>query len=354
MSHIISHLVVRIPALLLALSLAGCLEYETTTTVRPDGSFVRSITVKGDSAALQTWDFKIPADSTWTIVERSRVDEKKWALRAERLFTSGDAWTVWSKDLDRRTLQCSVAVEKQFRFFTTRYCYTEKIASYNPFTLIPLTDYISPGELDMFLRFEVMKESYPSRGDSLALDDASDRFEEWEVRTRVESYFVALEKSLPASAGLTPERLHALKEDLAQHLLADSNDNSYEPQRMVTWARRTHEPALVRAIQKGSEELDAFYADIEFVQETGGDSYVSRVVMPGEITRTNGKREGTQTAAWDEYIAYAYVNDFTMTAESTVVNAWAFILTLGVIVGAPILVWVAWMVRRKKMERSGM
>lgn len=338
---------IRFAAVTLLAMVTGCLEYETTTTVRPDGSFVRSLTVRGDSLALHTWDFKVPADSSWKVVELSKVDDKKWTLRAERPFGSVDEWAAWSDGIDRRVLRCSVSVEKQFRVFTTTYRFTETIKAYNPFTLVPVTDFISQAELEMFLRFEVLKEGYPNRGDSLALEDAGDRFEEWEVRTRVASTFQALRKHLPADAGLSPDRLAELEERMADDFLKDGKDDSFSPEGVYTWARKTRERALMRAAEAASEDLASIKRDIDFIQSVGGDAYMSRVALPGEITVTNGKPEGTSAAVWDDYIAYAYVRDFTMVAESSVVNVWAIVLMLGVIVGLPILVWVAWMVRKK-------
>ena len=348
MSYLHTMIPSRIAFTVLLFLSAGCLEYETRTTVHPDGSFTRTITVTGDSSSISSWDFKIPADSTWSIIEQFKVDDKKWTVKAEREFPSSQAWTIWKDSLDRRVLESSVTVDRRFRFFTTTYTFTETIASYNPFRLIPVTDFISPSELDMFLRFEVLKESNPSRGDSLALDDAGDRFEEWEIRTRLESFFRAIVDHLDRSAGLEQSRLDELKEALVQSFMEEGKGEDYSFKRFRDWGRTTKQPEIRAAIEAASEDLESLRRDIEYIKAVSGDSYESRIDMPGEITTTNGQREGLNGAAWNDYIAYAYVSDFTMSAESTIVNIWAIVLTIGIIIGIPILMWVAKKTREKR------
>ncbi len=339
MQHIHGRSVLRTLIAAMILVFPACLEYETTTTVNTDGSFTRSITVSGDSSAIHGWDFRIPADQGWSVREIVKVDDRKWTLRADRDFGSEAEWTAWNDSLTRRVLDCSIVVDRSFRFFTTSYRLTETIASYNPFRRIPLTDYISPSELEAFLRFEVLKESYPSRGDSLALKDAGDRFTEWEKRTRIESLYAALEQGMDPSVRSDTARMDRIKASIIEYCLPDSvgTDNLITVVRR--WAVSTREHAVVRAIDAGSEALRQFAADVDFVNTVGSDTYVSRVRMPGTITSTNGELEGTNGVVWSDYIAYAYIGDFTMIAESSVVNVWAIVLTIALIIGLPLVVW---------------
>ncbi len=55
------------------LTLAGCLEIETTTTVRPDGSIRREVRTHGDSVEVSNDHGLFFADSAWTSVGR-RMD----------------------------------------------------------------------------------------------------------------------------------------------------------------------------------------------------------------------------------------------------------------------------------------
>ena len=347
----------RMSALLLAgaLVFGGCLEYETTTTILTDGSLRRSIVVTGDSTAVHSWDFRVPVDTGWTLLSQERVDEKKWRFSAERDFSSADEWNAYQSTAGRRTLVCSLRVEKSFRFFTTSYRFSETISSYNPFRLVPITDFLSPSELEAFLRFEVFKESYPTKGDSLALEDAGDRFEEWDTACRVEAFRRAIVGAIsPDEPALADSAWQAtFRNDLETYLTKPSKSGNKEYEnpdadKLLHWLNG-HTAGMDVSLQQLRSELLRIKVDVDFMQSVGSDTYVSRVGMPGTLVRTNGKPEGESGAKWENYIGYAYVNDFTMEAESSAVNVWAIVLALAVVVGGPILVWVAWITRRRRI-----
>jgi hypothetical protein len=339
--------------MLLTAVLSGCLEYETTTTVHPDGSFTRSITVRGDSAALHSWSFNIPADASWTVVKREKVEDDTWTLTAERTYSSDDEWESWQPTIDRRVLRCSVTVESSYRFFTTTYRYTETIPSYNPFTLIPVTDYIAQAELDAFLRTEVFKEPFQTPGDSMALEDAGDRFEEWEMMSRIESYYQAIMKHLEPDAAFDSTRRANLKESLISYFSRTNPTGKKEfedpdPQKFKAWTRTLNDPSVSEAVEGSWTVFEQFKRDVDYIHSVNSDSHASRIQLPGEIVFTNGSPEGRNAAVWEDYISYAYVGDFTMVAESSVLHVWAIILVVSAVVGIPVIMWGARLARQRR------
>ncbi len=340
--------------LLLSIVFGGCLEYETKTTIHPDGSFTRTVVVKGDSGDVHRGAFRVPADLAWSSSPPERVDEKKWRSTLTRTFSSSDEWRAFHDSVSRRTLRCDVRVERSFLFFTTTYVYTEVVRRFNPFQRVPLTDFLSDHELDLFLRFEVRKESAPSEQDSLLHEDAGRRFERWEGETRFASYFEALIAGLPPSSPLRSDtsRLERARQKLHGLYVEDLSDQNKvfrrpDEERLRGWVRQAGEPDLLRALVNNGDRFAQLKEDVDFVRMVFEDSFITRVSLPGEVVWTNSSKTEEDQPTWSEYIAYAYVGDYTMRAESRVVNVWAIVLALAVIVAVPMLALVAKGLRRR-------
>ncbi|MEK6649369.1 MAG: hypothetical protein AABY75_00195 [Bacteroidota bacterium] len=341
-------------SLLIPLFLSGCLEYHTTTTVQSDGGILRSVFMKGDSTDIHQWKYVVPVDSTWTW-ERSRAGDKEWHLKVEREFPSAEAFNSYQDSLSGPLLRSKVSVDRSFRWFTTRYQYREVFQPIYPFRSVPLTDYLSPAEVDAFLQHEVQKKDYATPGDSLASKDAEDRFEAWARRNEFEAFYTALRKGAERSAerGFTAESLDARKEKLAAayEAVKDTGDafsaKDMERRRMA-WFKGWKEPVVRRAAEANRDGFAAIAAKAEQSDRILEYPHKATVAMPGVLRHTNARSLEGSAATWENYLVVLYFQEFEMVVESEVTNWWAAIVTAVALVVGPLAVFLQ---RRRRSLR---
>ncbi|MCU0453843.1 MAG: hypothetical protein MUE68_09300 [Bacteroidetes bacterium] len=329
---------------------AGCLEYHTTTTVRDDGSLLRTVAIRGDSLSTLAWDFAVAVDTTWTW-ERARTGDREWTLTLRREFASTDAFNAYQAGFAGSVLRSKVTVERSFRWFTTRFRYREVLPSVNPFRSIPLSDYLSSAELDMFLDHEVQKKELASARDSLAVENASDRFEAWARRNEFEALFGAIRTGVErlGDRTFTPESLDARHSDLtaSYEALRDTGDVFDEKdfrRRKEAWLKQRKEAAMRRAAVLAYDSLEAIESRMAEMHRLMEFPHKATVVMPGLLTGTNARSIEGSSARWEDYLIVMYFQDFTFEAESVVTNWWAVVVTGLLAVGAP----VAWFLSRRR------
>ncbi len=333
--------------------LAGCLDVDTTTTVRRDGSLNRTVVIKGDSSAIYEGHYTIHLDSTWA-QDIQKAGEQKYELTASREFTSADALNEATKGEPGRFLSFSVTVDENFRWFTSQLTYRETIHRYLPIDEVPVTDYISPAEIDQFIKHEVLKQPYATAGDSLSLTDASDRFEEWSRRNIFSAYyriFMDGVRELDAST-LTPSYVQAHKDTL--YAVFAHIDSKQKEVQQEAFQRLLKSPAVAEVYRLRAVEFDALSMQLEFADEVSANSYKTSVVMPGIIIDTNAPTLEGNRAEWKDYMGVAYVMDFDLWVTSQVINWWAVILTGVVVLGGFILLLVAPLRRRSRNHGSSL
>jgi hypothetical protein len=308
--------------------LSGCLEVETTTEVRRDGSVARTVTIKGDSSSILAGDHGLPLDSTWAMTVEE-VGDKKHLLTATRLFPDIRSMNDALGRKDDLTLRSRVDLEEQFLWFFTAYRYREVYETFNPYVRIPITDYVSPTELDLWLRHEIYEEPYRFKGDSLSVDDASDRYDEWNARSFFESYYGIFLKGVELldDPSLTREEVESRKEDLFQAVY----EKSPEPKRALIVGEvfqsvlRTEK--VQAAVEANAKEFEELEQKEEFESRILRNDYKAHVVMPGLITDTNAPTVEGNKATWNKFMTSCYFGEYELWVESRVVNWWAIILT---------------------------
>ncbi|MGB2958586.1 MAG: hypothetical protein WBD30_06835, partial [Bacteroidota bacterium] len=328
-----SRLTIGLPVLLSGLMLlSGCLEVETTTEVRRDGSFVRTVTVKGDSSDILIGGDGLSLDSTWgTTFEK--VGDKKHLLTASREFQDIVSMNDALRGEDDLTIRSRAELEEEFLWFFTTYRYREVYETFNPYVRIPITDYVSPTELDLWLRHHIYEEPYRFKGDSLSVDDASDRYEEWYARSFFESYYGIFLKGveLLGDASLTREDVESKKEELFQAVY----ERSPEPKRALivgeVFQEVLHTERVQAAIKANAAEFEDLELREEFESRVFRNDYKAHVVMPGLITDTNAPTVEGNKASWSKFMTSCYFGEHEIWVESRVVNWWAIILTGGII-----------------------
>jgi len=323
------------------LLLQGCFEIETTTTVHRDGTLARSIVVSGDSAGVYGHQLPFAIDSTWSFV-RERTDTNKHILTMLKVFPDAEAMSRAFARVDGKTLGIQVALEKRFRWFTTVYSYRERYLKFNPFNSIPITDYISPSEIDLFFRHEVQKEPYGAKGDSLALRDAGRRYEEWDLRNIFESYYAEVLEGVRRlnDPVLTPDLVGQSKERLYQAAARciRSRSSAYDTLGTIFEAV-LHSVKVCEAMNANAEGFQSFQEKLRFVDRVMAAPYAAHVVVPGVITDTNGPAVEGNKVTWRDFVPYCYVRDYELRVESRVTNWWAVIVSgLFVVVAGVVIV----------------
>ncbi len=337
--------------LLTVIWLTGCLEYHTTTTVHTDGSIVRTVAIRGDSASTLGWNFVVPVDSTWSW-DRVKTGDREWTLTLQRTFPSGEAFNAYQSGLKGSLLRTLVSVERSFRWFTTIYRYREQFPAINPLRTVPLLDYIGPNEIEAFLKHEVQKGAYASPGDSLALEDASVRFEAWARRNEFESLYGAIRTGVTRlnDPTFSTESLEVRKNLLAQayEALKDTGtvfDADDFTRRKDEWLKRWKEPVLRLAAVEARDSIEAIHSQLDEMHRLTEFPHKTSVLMPGLLTSTNARSIDGSRAQWEDYLIVLYFQDYTLEAESEVTNWWAVVVTAIAAVGVP-LVWIV--ARRKR------
>ena len=331
---------------MLVLAVPGCLEIETTTRVNDDGTLHRMVEVTGDSSTLASGDYPVALGGQWETT-LDRADDKKFRLRATRTFQNVDELNEAIRGEPGRTLAFQARLERRFLWFTTTFRYEETLARFYPFNEVPVTEFVSPHEIDLFLHHELEDEPYPTPGDSLALDDASDRFDEWEKRNRFEAFFRELMTGVERAADpqLTPEKLAAGKEEL--YRLAFQNANPARAEHLAEVAAdRFGKGPIDRAREANREGFDAYERKIDFLESVASTGFKTKIEMPGLITDTNARTIEGNTVSWPDFKAYTYVRDYTVWVESRMINWWAIIIT-GVIVLAIMALFAVSALRRR-------
>ena len=316
----------RAASLLLVL-LSGCLDVETKTVVHSDGSIVRTVSFTGDSASVFTDRLPMDVDDTWKISTR-KIDDKKFVRTASRLFTN-------ARDLDKavsgtkgNSIQIRVSLEQSFRWFFTEYTYREKYLTVHQFTTVPIHNYVSESEIESGIQHEIKKEPFKTRGDSLALEDAGQRFEEWRARSVFEEYFAALMEGARriGKASLPPDTLAAHKEQLFSIAEAKIEANNLDTLGSM-FASVLRSSAVTEAIKANMQVFEDLKERLRFEQSLMSNGYKASVEMPGLITDTNAGTVEGSTAIWQDFITFAYIRDYEMWVTSRAVNWWMVIIT---------------------------
>ena len=311
------------------LAVPGCLEIETKTQVRRDESLARTVSFSGDSAEVPNACVILGIDSSWT-QEGGRA-EGKYTLTARREFATVQDMARALRGSPGTSVTITPHLETRFSWFFTVYRYNETWSRLHQVNEVPLSDYISPGEVDMFFRHELRKEPFPTRGDSLALEDAGDRYTEWDSRNWFEAYYKIFLEGVRelGDPALPVDSVERRKEDLFRALGAqfgtftDGKKGLDLDTMGIEFARVLRNPAASKAAERKSDAVASLSKQRAFVEDFAPFGYKVRTEMPGLITDTNAPSVNGNTVAWEGFEGLLYVTHYDMWVESRVVNWWA-------------------------------
>jgi len=325
---------------------SGCLEITGTTTVYENGTMERTFTIKGDSDKVHTKSSIIPIDDKWkrTITKDSTG---KFILTAKRSFASTADMNAAMRGKEGQTLQISVSMEKHFRWFFSTIHYSETCKTFRQLRTIPLKTWMTPEEVSLMTKHVFDKEPFEKASDSVAVVRIYKRFVEWEERNLFEAFFkVVLDGARSTgNESLRDTALLHMKETLYTRSQMYVREKNMEKV-IGVFSDHFGKDAVQSALDANSLGLDTLKKKLDFQTNVGSNEYTVKLVMPGFITATNASSlEGT-TAIWKNVISRSSIADYEMWAEARVVNWWAIIVTVGVVLGA-LVFFVVGVFRRK-------
>ncbi|GHT24415.1 hypothetical protein FACS189430_09270 [Bacteroidia bacterium] len=185
MKTIYQNITVWIAAGMAVLGMCSCAstDYRITTTIRPDGSCLREVYTKGDSAFVAgDWSnnpYLFRVDSSWQIEQVADYEQKFNVKLAKTFHSIEEISSGLQFDEDLRPLVApEEALQKRFRWFYTYYSFK---TAYPPVQLpVPIDRYLSKAEQKLWFQGDLA--AYAGRNGielKKELDDIEKRFEIW-------------------------------------------------------------------------------------------------------------------------------------------------------------------------------
>ena len=316
------------------LLIGGCLDINTTSEVKSDGTIVRTITFTGDSSEVYAGNLPVELDSLWS-KSTVKTSERKYTLTATRTFRSVDEMNKTVAGRVGKTLQYRIAFDRSFRWFFTVYRYEETNLPFAQFTSIPVTGYLSKEEIEWFktkILNDELEKGKMTLEDSLKSEQIKPRAEEWISRNRFEPFFLAFRSGVAAlnDPALSTATVESLKDTLYLHSAEAIDANKLDTLHMI-FRHVLTTPAAEKAWQASAPAIDEIKRKMEFEQSVGSHNYVTSVIMPGLITGSNARKLEANKATWQEYLGLSSYFEYTMWVESRQVNWWAVIVAVVVI-----------------------
>lgn len=325
---------------ILFLMMPGCLNIWFTTDIHPDGSIGKTIVIEGDSAEIVDVHLALMNEpgwkKEWTKIEGdknnpngSTEDNKdKFKLTLSREFKSVQELNKSMNPADTNvfTIRTNSTLHRKFRWFFTRFVYEETILNANPFKKLNYHDFLSEEEVRLICMTDEAREADP-KYDSVIYKQTDKRYEEYLFRSMYEDFY---ERLLPIlnedkSLTLTVQELDNKKETI-YHFLIDSTKGDSPEAILDGFGKVLQNPAIEVIKSKYINRFDGFSRKLAFYLESSDDSYKFNIRMPGLLLSTNSNKIEGSATNWEVTFDDFFFRDYTMTAESRMVNTWAFIL----------------------------
>jgi len=335
----------------LLISLTGCLDEKVKTTINSDGSCQRTISMKLQSKSVPERAFPVGSDG-WSVELRESGDTSvPYEYIATKSFRSPEEFRAeYSSENISKAMRIDVSIEKRFQWFYTYIDYSEKYLFKNPYGHVPVTNFLTPEEIEQFQCGE--KEE--------ALKEKVDR---WIERDKFEELYAVLvndaermnDPALPVSL------LRDNKERFASMLAED--DSTKKAGKKYSDTTLTEEQIILNiylevggkvfgkaAIQKLQPAAVQAIRDMQLKDELikFPDTWEYTTIMPGLLLESNGQTIRGNNVTWKFRPDHAKVAPYVMHASSRVVNVWAFIVSAGLLLLLVLISLVSIVRRRRK------
>jgi hypothetical protein len=331
--------------IMLLVIFSACREVTVTTKVNPDGSFTRIIRVTGDSSDVFRTDLPFPVDESWArMPSKDTSDSTKYIMTYTKSFRNNVELNaeIKSDTSQYRNLERNISVTKKFRFFFSYLTFKEVYKSANPFTQLDYRKYLTEEEI---LWATGLKIPY-NPADSARKDEADDKFSEFLISSAVGEVESTMQDGIKRLnyPQLNPAYISVYHDSLYKNLdgwnFKDGDDilalyhkwSGNEAFLLLNDLK----PPLFEDFTKKMDKLGTVF-ELE--------GYTEEVEMPGLITATNSAMLNGNQVRWEFQPMSVMIRDFEMSAESRVINYWAFVLA-GVVMLAFMVLLVIKAVRK--------
>ena len=313
--------------LILLLLVTGCKEIETTTEIYADGSCKRIVIIKGDSSEILESAYPVPTDSTWTI---ETIDTSNFTYSATKFFkkiADLDKELNYCKD---KTTELTIIPEltKKFRWFYTIFSYKETYKAFNKLNYVPISDYLMPEEIEVFY----------SDDDSSALAKAvEEKIENWDLNNTFEDFYSRFSKAVRdlKDSALTVDMISTKKEQIFQFYKDELFDNFEIKENTLLKFEKVLGAVIKPKLADDLKNILKVYSQRKDVLgEIWLNDYTNHVIMPGLIIDTNAKTVEGNKVSWEIDSKRFLFADYEMIVESRVVNRWAVVVTILMVIAA--------------------
>jgi len=312
--------------LLIAL-LPGCLDIYLDTTINRNGSITKHISLEGDSTEIIGNTFFAMLDSTWDTTWTT-LDKDKRRFSASITFRNTKEFNSIFNPSDSTKIQirANAVLKKKFRWFFTYYEYQESLLAANTMNYVDWRDYLSEEEVRLIYLDEDDRKADSAYSEP-EYKDTEKRLTDF-LTNSTTAEFIHLLLSLPEigqSTGITAERIEKERKDYISYL-SDSVSSSNITELIKATSDFFGAPGLDSLASMHPGNFELFSRKLEFMETSWDDSYKLSLTMPGLIISSEAESLEGNTSKWEVGIFHFFFTDFTMKAESRVINNWAFIV----------------------------
>jgi len=336
----------------LLISLTGCLDEKVKTTINSDGSCQRTISMKLQSKSVPERVFPVGSDG-WSVEWRESGDTSApYEYIATKLFRTPEEFHAeYLSDSVSRVMRIDASIKKRFQWFYTYIDYSETYLFKNPYGHIPVTNFLTPEEIEQFQRGE--KE-----------EPLKEKVERWIERDKFEELYAVLVNDAEGmnDPALPVSLLRDNKERFASMLAED--DSTKKAGKKYSDTTLTQDEIILNIYLESGQKVFGKTATEKlrpiFLQILNGmdvkdklikfpDTWEYATIMPGLLLESNGQTIQGNSVIWKFGPNQAKVAPYVMLASSRVVNVWTFIVSAGLLLLLVSVSLVSIVRRRRKV-----
>ena len=326
-----------VAALFVALIVASCgTDYRMVTTLNRDGSAIREVYAKGDSAFMSgnisSNPYLFDIKSGWEIVRLDSAmkynffgKEERFNVKVSRSASSIDLFSKeLSYDEDKKPFTApEESLTKRFRWFYTNYTFTGIYKKLNYNTPVSIDKYLSKEEQNLWTRgnFSIYSVMNGIEMNDL-LSEIEEKFLDWYYRN-------CFEISLNCIKKLSGEIIIETDKDNIYDLIVEQKpEGDISPERVCkaldSYYRTTHFTELYK---KSENNIDQEFERATSIVNIINNTISYELIVPGRVLFSNSPVVDSNTLTWKVDGIRILFDDYTLTAEYRVANRWVFILS---------------------------
>lgn len=332
---------------LLLVSLPGCLDIWVTTQIKPDGSVEQTLVFSGDSTEIANASFGCMKEGDWK-KEWTKPEKDKYKLVVSKKFRSVKELnkTMNPADTTQLVIRIQASLQRKFRWFFTRFVYSQTVLAANPFVKLDYHSYLTGEEVRLLKLTEETRKTDPGY-DSVNYKKTEKHFEDFLFRSMYEDFYQQLLTVLSEDKSLTLSREEMdSKKEYVYHFLIDSVKNDATDDLLIGVGKVINHPDIQVIRTKYPDRFEGFQKKLEFFGPTSDDTYRFTLRLPGLLLGTNSTQIKGSETGWNLSYYDFFFEDYTMTAESRKVNNWAFIVA-GLLVLAALASLIMMAIRKR-------